>query len=131
MDKMAAKSPLHTIFGMERAFSSFDLLFLFRFRSKQDSQRVGAAMAGDSAAGLGHINIVKMQLAVHRLPHLLYISGVNAGMGDEDPVSADVGVLAELFPGILGQYRVQAAPVLFSYAHAAAGVVHLDAGLEL
>lgn len=132
MDKLTAKKPSPHHFWHGEGFLLFiDLLFFFRFRSKQNSQRVGSTMAGNSAAGLGHINIVKMQLAVHHLPHLLHISGVNAGMGDEDPVGADVGILVELFLGILGQHRVQAAPVLFSHPHAAAGVVHLNAGLEL
>ena len=107
------------------------LLFFLTFGSEQNSQCIGAAMAGNGTAGLGDVNIVKLHFLFHSLPHRLNILGVDAGMGNEDFVGSNVWILGELFFRILNEYVFQLAPVFFAYTHAAAGVVHFNAGLEL
>ena len=68
---------------------------------------------------------------LHRFPHQLDESRVDGGVGDEQVVPFDLGVQGQLVPDVLGQDLLQAPPVFLPHVHGAAGVVHLDAGLQV
>ena len=99
------------------------------FRFKQDAQGVGPAVAGDGAAGGGHMDLPEVHFLLHGFAHQLHIRGVDGGLGDKQVVPLDAGVLGKLVLHILGKHFFQGAPVFFPHVHGTVGVVHLDAGL--
>ena len=85
-------------------FRSYSGLFLFcgRFRFEQDSQRIGPAVRGNGTAGMGGVDFLELHSLPDRLPNQLFPGRVDGGIGNEEMIPLDIGILGQLIPHIEG-----------------------------
>ena len=88
-------------------------------------------MAGDSAAGTGDVDLLKIGTGDDGVSKQIDIFLRDAGMGDEDSVQLEV-IPVQSVLRILNQHLFQIPSVLFAYLHSTVFLrMDFDAGFQL
>ena len=88
-------------------------------------------MAGNRAAGSGHVDIFEIHSLLNGSAHQFNIRIIDSRMRNKNPVSSDIIIGSQLILRILHQNLFQISPVFLTDSHSAGSVIHLNTGLKI
>ena len=96
--------------------------------NEQHTQRAGAAVAGNGAAGIGLVGGLEVAVLINGIHNSGISIVADGGLGNEENIPGQIVPISQTVTNVHGQALVEIATVLLDHGHLTA--LDLDAGLQ-